>query len=110
MPEPKKAGPLRLVMLLVVLGLALALSFVDGSAVADCQARLEKIERALVGDRPTDDATIAEWMGKTPDRAYDGEDKRYFEEFDFRGIVRRRTIVVEYMRGATKLVHAVSVK
>ncbi len=44
---------------------------------------------------------------RQPSRTYDGEDKKFYEVYDYRGIFRTTTVEVEYTKRAATLVNAV---
>lgn len=101
------AGIIGLLLLLVAVG---ALLYVDIQAQHHARLAFERIDLALAAGQSIDDAQIHSWLGRHPTRTYDGEDKKFHEVYEYRGIFRTRTVDVEYIKRAAALVNAVTIR
>ncbi len=93
--------------LLLIAVAASVLAIVEFKARGAARNAYQRVQAGLDAGQSIDDAQVHDWLGRQPSRTYEGEEKKFYEVYDYRGVLRTTTIEVEYIKRAAALVNAV---
>lgn len=112
MNEPSNRQGRTLVSILA-LGLiviaASALAFVEMKARSAARTAYDRVKQELDAGHSIDDGQVHDFLQRQPTRTYEGEEKKFYEVYDYRGLLRTTTVEVEYIKRAATLVNAVTI-